>query len=101
MKTLLSFMLLISALALPLMAADIKQDGLTPGTAVVILASSEKEGAPKEIEWIQAYYPRSEVLRSVTRPSKNNKTYDVFFIKTADGKKVQLYFEISSFYHKT
>lgn len=94
-------LLAIASLGLPLFAADRAQNGLTVETAVVISATNERDGPPKEIGWIQENYPKSEVLRLVTRPSKNNKVYDVIFIKTAEGKKLQLYFEISSFYHKT
>ncbi len=101
MKTLFALVLLIAALQSPLWAADTKPDGLTPKTAVVITASTEKEGAPKEIEWIKTNYADSKILRVVTRPSKEGKVYDVIFIRTTAGKKVQLYFEIGSFYHKT
>jgi hypothetical protein len=101
MKTKISRAVLLGLVALPLFGADAKQDGLSQETAVVISASTEKEGAPKEIEWVQKNYPGSKVLRFVTRPSKDKKVYDVMFIKTAGGKKVQLYFEIGSFYHKT
>jgi len=82
-------------------ADDLKQDGLSAKTAVVIVAKDEKEGPPKEVAWVQQAYPESKILRFVTRPSTGGKVFDVFFIRTADGKKVELYFEISSFYHKT
>ncbi len=98
-KVLLAFA--IASLSLPLFAADPAQNGLTVETAVVISATNETDGPPKEIGWIRENYPKRKILRYVTRPSKNNKVYDIFFIKTADGKKLQLYFEISSFYHKT
>lgn len=101
MRTKLLLAFIISALSLPLFATDPAPNGLTVETAVVISATNEKDGPPKEIGWIQENYPKSKILRFVTRPSKNQKVYDIFFIKTADGKKLQLYFEISSFYHKT
>ena len=82
-------------------AAESKQDALAPETAVVISASKENEGALKEVAWIQVGYPGSRILRFVTRPTKGGRVLDVFFIKTAEGKKLTLYFEISSFYHKT
>ena len=82
-------------------ADDAKQDGLSAKTAVVIVAKDEKQGPPMEVAWVQQNYPGSKILRFVTRPSKEGKVFDVFFIKTSDGKKQELYFEISSFYHKT
>jgi predicted Zn-dependent protease len=97
--------LLVLALAMALLtravAEDVKQDGLSAKTAVVIVAKDEKEGPPKEVAWVRQNYPGSKILRFVTRPSKEGKVYDVFFIKASDGKKQELYFEISSFYHKT
>jgi len=86
----------------PLSHADEpKQDGFTAETAIVIQARNEKDGPLKELEWVQNNFPGSKILRFVTRPSKDRKVYDVFFIQTKDGKSRQLYFEISSFYHKT
>jgi hypothetical protein len=73
---------------------------LSPESAVTITAQNEKEGATKEIAWIQNNYPGSKVLRFVTRPSKEQKVYDVFWIKLADGSTKTVMFEISSFYHK-
>jgi hypothetical protein len=73
---------------------------LSPESAVVITAPSEKEGAAKEVAWIRDNYPGSQVLRVATRPSKEQKVYDVFMIKLADGSRKTVMFEISSFYHK-
>ena len=77
------------------------QDGLTAKTAAVIVARDEKDGPPKEVAWVVQHYPGCKIQRFVTRPAKEGKVYDVFFIRTAEGKRQELYFEISSFYHKT
>lgn len=79
---------------------EARRGDLSPESAVAITAQNEKEGATKEIAWIQDNYPGSKVLRFVTRPSKEQKVYDIFWIKLADGSTKTVMFEISGFYHK-
>ena len=96
-----SFLLLIGvSLVARAIGEETKQDGLSLKTAIVVTAKDEKDGPTLEVTWVRQNYPSSKILRFVTRPSKDGKVYDVFFIKTSDGKALQLYFEISSFYHK-
>ena len=93
--------LLFASLVLLCSCAEAPRGDLSPESAVVIAAQNEKEGAAKEIAWVQENYPGSKVLRFVARSSKDQKVFDIFWIKLADGSTKTVMFEVSSFYHKT
>lgn len=72
-------------------------DGLTLKKAIVIAgAGSVKEGEAAEQEWIRIHYPGAivESKGRVTGPPH----YDVITLKLPSGSRVDLHFEISSFF---
>jgi len=75
------------------------QDGLTFATAVVINEKNESKGVNAEYKWLREHYPgyKSEGQSLAW----NKKTpYDVISIVLPDGKKLDVYFDISKFFGK-
>jgi hypothetical protein len=68
-------------------------------TAIVIEASNEFEGISMEYQWLDANYPGYEFLSQATT-SYNGKMYDIISIRTADGIRKDIYFDISLFFGK-
>nr|WP_067058109.1 hypothetical protein [Mucilaginibacter sp. L294] len=75
------------------------QDGSSFQTAVVIQEKSEKTGINAEYAWVKANHPGAS-SRSQSLIYHDKKPYDILKIKTADGKDLDLYFDISNFYGK-
>src|SRR5262245_13070798 len=75
------------------------QDGLSFETAVVVKEKQEGKGVNAEYKWLKEHYPgyRSEGQSLAW----NKKTpYDVISIVLPDGKKLDVYFDISKFFGK-
>jgi hypothetical protein len=107
MKMLLAALLAIVTLpALPLVAetpkekapaakpADAKQrDGSSVEKAIVVAS------VDAEYQWLKKKYPGHKVNRQALL-LKEKKPYDMLSITTKDGKTLDVYFDISSFFGK-
>lgn len=75
------------------------RDGFSYEKAIIILEKTEKVGIHAEYEWIRAHYPGyKRGNQSFTKYKK--KLYDIISITTAEGKELEIYFDISNFYGK-
>lgn len=83
----------------PAKTASTKQDGLSFETAVVVQAKTEGAGEDEEYAWIAQHYPGYKTDRQALN-NQGNHNYDIISITTKDGKKLDLYFEISNFLGK-
>lgn len=75
------------------------QDGSSFENAIVIQEKSEMSGVSAEYKWLKDNYP-GYTLISQSLSSSNGKPYDVMNIKTKDGDKKTIYFDISNFFGK-
>lgn len=80
-------------------AADDAENGLTIATAVVIQEKTESDGVAAEYVWLRKHYPGYTLIKQSTT-SANGKMYDKMDIKTADGSKKTIYFDITGFFGK-
>jgi hypothetical protein len=72
-------------------------DGLSCETRVKVHADNEIAGVAAEYGWLQAKYPGYE--RGMQSLSQCGETpADILHIKTAQGKELDVYFDISEFY---
>ncbi len=74
-------------------------DGSSYEKAIVIEEKTEKPGVDAEYVWLRKNYPGCSVNKQSLRYN-NGKPYDVLSITTADGKKKDIYFDISNFFGK-
>jgi predicted Zn-dependent protease len=74
-------------------------DGSGYEKAIVIKEKTEKKGIDAEYQWLRKHYP-GYTLISQSLNFKNNKNYDILSIKTNDGEKKDVYFDISNFFGK-
>jgi isopentenyldiphosphate isomerase len=75
------------------------QDGLSYETAIVINKKNESEGVDAEYKWIKAHYSNYQIKGQALNTFEK-RAHDVITIELADGKKVELYFDISKFFGK-
>ena len=80
-------------------AASVTADGSSFEKAIFIKETSEGAGVDAEYAWIRDKYPGSKVSGQAMM-YRNKKPYDVIHITTADGAKMDVYFDISNFYGK-
>jgi tetratricopeptide (TPR) repeat protein len=73
--------------------AQLERDGSSFKKAVI--ASS----IPMEYEWLREYFPGYKFY-SQSLVFEGNKPYDILNIETIDGTKIDVYFDISSFFGK-
>ncbi|WP_421920038.1 hypothetical protein [Marinifilum sp.] len=92
LSILFSFILLVSCSTSAKLTTS-EQDGLTAKTAVVVKSVSH------EYQWIRKNYPGSKAQGQMLVHEKR-KPYDIITIKTASGKTMDIYFDISSFFGK-
>lgn len=76
--------------------------GLSIETPVIIEAEGSESGVAAEYEWIEARYGRRDrawrfVRQKLTR-GPAGQWLDVIEIKLTDGREIELYFDISSFF---
>lgn len=72
-------------------------DGSTSEQAIVINEKSEIAGVAAEYAWLQEHYPGYKL--SIQFLSKrDNKSYDIMLIDTAEGNSKKIYFDISAFH---
>jgi hypothetical protein len=76
-----------------------QQDGSSFEKAVVIKEKSEMKGVSAEYAWLRKNYPGYKSNGQSLTPH-GNKNYDVIHITTADGRKKDIYFDISNFFGK-
>ena len=74
-------------------------DGSSFEKAIVIDEKTETKGIAAEYAWIKKNYPGYK-MRSQSLSHKGKKSYDIIHIETADGKLVDLYFDITKFFGK-
>lgn len=73
--------------------------GLSCESAVVIEAANTKEGIERENAWIRENYPGAK-KEGQSLAQCNDKPADAIHIRTADGNKVTVYFDISGWFGK-
>lgn len=76
-----------------------ERDGFSFEKAIVIKETTETKGIDAEYAWIKDHYSDYSINGQALK-QHNNKPYDVINISTSEGKKIDLYFDISSFYGK-
>jgi hypothetical protein len=81
------------------MVASAGQDGSSYEKAVFITETSESKGVHAEYDWIAKKYPGYKT-RGQALSNYKSKPYDIIHITTADGKDMDIYFDISNFYGK-
>jgi len=62
------------------------------------MENHENEGIAAEYKWIRANYPNSSVTMQSVSMNKKHRPYDTLTILTEDGKKINIYFDISHFF---
>jgi hypothetical protein len=67
--------------------------------AVVILDTTETSGIAAEYTWLRLNYPGYTMI-SQSLVTHEGKPYDVLNIKTDEGDKIKVYFDISHFFGK-
>jgi hypothetical protein len=74
-------------------------NGTSMENAVVINEQTETAGVDAEYVWLKENYP-GYTLISQKEVASNGKHYDKMEIKTADGKSMTIFFDISNFFGK-
>jgi len=74
--------------------------GLSCNSAIVLKATNEQAGIAEEHAWIQENYPGAQIPVQQSLTKCGDKPVDKIEIDTANGRKVSLYFDISSFFGK-
>ena len=67
--------------------------------AVFITEKTEIAGVPAEYDWLKVHYPGYSTLGQ-SLVFHNSKPYDIIDIKTSNGVKKSVYFDISNYYGK-
>lgn len=75
-------------------------DGSSEQNAVVINETGETAGVADEYAWLRNHYPGYTFEKQSLVFSKDGHPYDVLDIKTSDGQKKEVYFDISKFFGK-
>ena len=78
---------------------DAANDGLSYDKAIVIKEKTERKGIDAEYKWLRKHFPGYTLIRQSLN-FENNKNYDVLSIKTSEGEKKDIYFDISNFFGK-
>jgi hypothetical protein len=75
-------------------------EGSSEKTAVVINETSEMAGVDAEYAWLKKNYPGYSSEGQALVMDKAGHPFDIIHIKTADGQKKDVYFDISKFFGK-
>ncbi|PKP19124.1 MAG: hypothetical protein CVU05_12060 [Bacteroidetes bacterium HGW-Bacteroidetes-21] len=67
--------------------------------AIIIKEETETTGVDAEYAWIKKNYPGYKTIQQALKKD-NNKYYDIIDIKTAQGEKKSIYFDITNFFGK-
>ncbi|MBS1532330.1 MAG: hypothetical protein JSU01_18655 [Bacteroidetes bacterium] len=78
-------------------AQSADRDGSSLDKAIIINETHEQPGVDAEYAWLRQKYPgyRSQGQALLF---KDDKPFDLIHVLTADGKKIDVYFDISKFY---
>nr|WP_294949657.1 hypothetical protein [uncultured Mucilaginibacter sp.] len=82
-----------------LAGVSVAQDGSSYKTAIVITETHEQQGIDAEYAWLRAKYPDYKA-RGQSLSNQDKKPYDIIHITTAEGKDLDVYFDISNFFGK-
>jgi hypothetical protein len=74
-------------------------NGLSIAEAIVINETNETDGVAAEYDWLKANYPGYSLIQQ-SLINESGKPYDKMEIKTAEGDKKTVYFDISHFFGK-
>jgi hypothetical protein len=74
-------------------------DGISYETAIVIKENTETKGVKAEYDWLKKNYPGYKLIKQSLN-NHDSKPYDIMSIKTKDGEKKLIYFDISNFFGK-
>jgi hypothetical protein len=80
-------------------AVAVTADGSSFEKAIFITETQETPGVHAEYAWIRDKYP-DYLLKGQSLSYHDKKPYDIIHITTADGKDMDIYFDISNFYGK-
>ena len=75
-------------------------DGSSEKTAIVINETNEMTGVDAEYAWLKKNYPGYSSQGQALVMDKAGHPFDIIHIKTADGQKKDVYFDISKFFGK-
>ena len=77
----------------------VQKDGSSYNNAIIIKATNEGDGIDAEYKWLADHYPGYKTEGQSL--NENGKTpYDVLHIKTNDGQRKDVFFDISSYFGK-
>jgi hypothetical protein len=77
----------------------VERDGSSFNKAVIIKETNEGDGITAEYKWLADHYPGySSEGQGLSEYDKH--PYDILHIKTTYGKKVDVYFDITSYFGK-
>lgn len=79
--------------------ADLLRGGTSFENAIIIKVEREGAGVEEEYKWLSQNYPGYGTIRK-TQTSQLKKHYDIILIKTRNGQKKDIYFDITNFYGK-
>ncbi len=79
--------------------AAAERDGSSFEKAIVITEKSSRPGIDAEYTYIRSKYPACK-MRMQQLSHYKGKPYDILKITTAEGKDVDVYFDISNFFGK-
>lgn len=79
--------------------SDTSGDGSSTSQAIILLDKKESDGIAAEYDYLKKTYPGYHFITE-TMIFENNRPFDKFQIKTADGTDQTIYFDISSYYGK-
>jgi len=79
--------------------SDTSGDGSSTTQAIILLDKKEADGVSAEYDYLKKTYPGYHFINE-TMIFENNRPYDKFQIKTAEGTDRMIYFDISSYYGK-
>jgi len=77
-------------------------DGSSEEKAIMVNETSETAGVAAEYDWLKEHYPgyTLQEQRLIIDSKKNGHPYDLMNIKTAEGKKMGIYFDIIKYFGK-
>lgn len=76
-----------------------ERDGSSYEKAIIINEEHERAGVDAEYAWIRKQYPGSHTNGQALM-NHENKSFDLIHVSTADGKNIDVYFDISKFFGK-
>ncbi|UAY51816.1 hypothetical protein [Ferruginibacter albus] len=80
-------------------APKVGDDGLSYETAIVIMEQTETKGISAEYKWIKEHYS-DYVVKTQSLNTHNGSPFDILSLEFSDGRKLDLYFNISNFFGK-